>query len=139
VVHDGEKEGMTMINLTKDEFIKMIIRMTSTYHEDWMYSKVRAFANEVYQNSLPEGQGVMDRFVIGGYTVLLDKDVENSQLRDPQADLMVNFLLPQTGLREYLKKTVVTCGYTGDDVNEEVSRIISTLKRKGKRRPLIFE
>ncbi len=117
----------------------MIIRMTSTYHEDWMYSKVRAFANEVYQNSLPEGQGVMDRFVIGGYTVLLDKDVENSQLRDPQADLMVNFLLPQTGLREYLKKTVVTCGYTGDDVNEEVSRIISTLKRKGKRRPLIFE
>ncbi|GEM_PF-4827142 len=128
-----------MINLTKDEFIKMIIRMTSTYHEDWMYSKVRAFANEVYQNSLPEGQGVMDRFVIGGYTVLLDKDVENSQLRDPQADLMVNFLLPQTGLREYLKKTVVTCGYTGDDVNEEVSRIISTLKRKGKRRPLIFE
>ncbi len=128
-----------MINLTKDEFIKMIIRMTSTYHEDWMYSKVRAFANEVYQNSLPEGQGVMDRFVIGGYTVLLDKDVENSQLCDPQADLMVNFLLPQTGLREYLKKTVVTCGYTGDDVNEEVSRIISTLKRKGKRRPLIFE
>ena len=128
-----------MINLTKDEFIKMIIRMTSTYHEDWMYSKVRAFANEVYQNSLPEGQGVMDRFVIGGYTVLLDKDVENSQLRDPQADLMVNFLLPQTGLREYLKKTVVTCGYTGDDVNEEVSRIISTLKRKGKRCPLIFE
>lgn len=128
-----------MINLTKDEFIKMIIRMTSTYHEDWMYSKVRAFANEVYQNSLPEGQGMMDRFVIGGYTVLLDKDVENSQLCDPQADLMVNFLLPQTGLREYLKKTVVTCGYTGDDVNEEVSRIISTLKRKGKRRPLIFE
>lgn len=128
-----------MINLTKDEFIKMIVRITSTYHEDWMYSKVRAFANGVYQNSIPQGLGVTDRFVIGGYTVLLDKDVESRELCDPEADLMVNFLLPQTGLKEYLKKTVVDCGYTGDDVDGEASQVIRAIKQKGKRRSLRFE
>ncbi len=128
-----------MINLTKDEFIKMIVRMTSTYHEDWAYSKVRTFANTIYQNTIPQGLGVTDRFVIAGYTVLLDKDVESEKLCDPEADLMVNFLLPQTGLREYLKRTTVDCGYAGEDVDGEVSRIINALKRKGKRRSLRFK
>ena len=123
-----------MINLTKGEFIKMIIRMTATYHEDWTYSKVKSLAQSVYRDSIPEGQGQTDRFVIAGYTVLMDKDVDHAKLRDPEEELTVNFLLPKTGLSEYLREEVKTCGYTGSDVDGEVDRILRSLKRKSKRR-----
>lgn len=119
-----------MINMTKGDFLKLIIRVTANCNEDWPYARVRRQAEKIFEETMPKRVGWADRFVLEGYTVLMDHSVSYDTLRDPARDLDVNFLLPRKGMEMYVLQICRRFGLDKEQARQQVKIIMRPFGKK---------
>lgn len=120
-----------MLNVTKGDFLHLMISVAQTCNAQWTPAQVRQSAEEIYSNSIPKRKGSTDRFILGGYVVLLEQCVPYEVLADPQQLPHLNFLLSKKGMEFYLRNECNYYGFPMEKTNVELNRIMRSFCRFG--------
>lgn len=117
-----------MINVTKTDLIRFFIKVLSMFHEDWPYSKVRAEIYRLYSSSIPVKKGKTDRFALGGYLILLEKEFSYDEIADPDQCPDMNFMFPRSCVNLFLHDHLLARHHDPALIEEEIEQIRKELK-----------
>ncbi len=92
-----------MINILKKNFIRLTEKAVSASKPELEQERVLEETQRIYSQVIRQSGVKGDRFILLGYTSLMDRDVYPCELADPQSALDVIFLMPRRGLQLYLE------------------------------------
>lgn len=92
-----------MISITKQNFFNMTEKAISASRPELKPNELPELASDVFTRLAIVNGSRTDRFILQGYTCLIECDLKTDQLPDPKRDCDVTFLMPKTGLLLYLE------------------------------------
>ena len=126
------KRGGKMINVTKSELLRFFIKVFSMFHEDWPYRKVREEMEKLYSSSIPATKEKTDRFTLGGYLILLEKEFSYQEIADPKKCPDMNLMFPKSGVRLFLHDQLLAHHHDPAIIEDEIEQIKKDLKNSPK-------
>lgn len=124
------KRGIFLLNITKRDFIKLIERLLMRVRQENIDSfEISQEARRIYREAMPSVGGSIDRFILYGYTVFLEKREECDGLASVEEHMDLSFVIPRRSLLLFLEQVAILQNATPEEAKRNAEAVVTWFEK----------